>query len=78
MIAKHGNIHRVKRDRIWSAFKVMIVFRLAFVVGNRGVVVQKNRFSLVVKMILAETWALQRKTFERRNHWERIMVIYII
>lgn len=78
MIAKHGNIHRVKRGRIWSAFKVMIVFRLAFVVGNRGVVVQKNRFSLVVKMILAETWALQRKTFERRNHWERIMVIYII
>ena len=58
--------------------QIIIVFRLAFVVGNRGVVVQKNRFSLVVKMILAETWALQRKTFERRTHWERIMVIYII
>lgn len=69
---------RVERGRIWSAVEVIIVFRLAFVVGNRRVVVQKNRFSLVVKMILAETWALQRKTFERRNRWERIMVIYII
>lgn len=78
MIAKHDNIHRVERGRIWSAVEVIIVFRLAFVVGNRGIVVQKNRFSLVVKMIVAETWALQRKTFERRNHWERIMVIYII
>ena len=78
MIAKHDNIHRVERGRIWSAVEVIIVFRLAFVVGNRGIVVQKNRFSLVVKMIVAETWALQRKTFGRRNHWERIMVIYII
>ena len=78
MIAKHDNIHRVERGRIWSAVEVIIVFRLAFVVGNRGIVVQKNRFSLVVNMIVAETWALQRKTFGRRNHWERIMVIYII
>lgn len=52
------------------------MFRRAVGCGNMGWWFKK-RSILVVEIVLGEVWVLQRNTFERRDHWERIMITYI-
>lgn len=37
----------------------------------------RKRVSLVIKVILVGALTLQGNTFEKRDHWERIMITYV-